>query len=102
MMMTHEDRQQCLQFFRGGRFVFLFSKQEKCRQKKRSGQVMSGQVGPGRVRSVRSGQVGSGRVRSGQVTRVRSGRVRYIIALWPTTNQNIFLKGIINLLYLSY
>ena len=44
-----------------------------------SGQVMSGQVGPGRVRSVRSGQVVSGLV--------RSGRVRYIRALWPTRHQ---------------
>ena len=33
MMMTHEDRQQCLQLFRGGRLVFLFSKREKCRLK---------------------------------------------------------------------
>ena len=43
MMMMHEDRQQCLQFFRGGRFVILFSKQEKCRQKE--GQVRTCQVG---------------------------------------------------------
>ena len=62
-MMTHEDRQQCLQFFRGGRFVFLFSKQEKCRQRKgqvRSCRVRSGPVGSGRSGRVRSGQVESG------------------------------------------
>ena len=68
MMMTHEDRQQCLQFFRGGRFVFLFSKQEKCRQTKgqvRSCRVRSGPVGSGRSGRVRSCQVWSGRVGSG-------------------------------------
>ena len=28
MMMTHEDRQQCLQFFRGGRFAIVNGQQD--------------------------------------------------------------------------
>ena len=95
MMMMHEDRQQRLQFAGGGHFVFVFSKQEKCRQQKGAGQVLSCRV---RSDPVRSGQ--SGRVRSGQVVtgQVRSGQVRYLRALRPTTNLGLkhmacFLSG---------
>ena len=103
MMMMHEDRHQCLPFFRGGRFVILFSKQEKCRQKEgqvrtcqvrsgpvgsgRSGRVRSCQVRSGRVGSVMSRQVGSGRVRSGQVG---SGQVHSSNVADKTSN--IWLK----------